>query len=64
MKENILFVDDEPAVLDSYRRLLHREFEMETATSGPEAIAILNERGPFAVVVSDMQMPGMDGIQL
>lgn len=64
MKEKILFVDDEPAVLDSYRRLLHKDFDLGTAASGPEAIAVLTDSGPFAVVVSDMQMPGMDGIQL
>lgn len=64
MKEKLLFVDDEPAALDSYRRLLHKEFDLGTATSGPEAIQALSESGPFAVVVSDMQMPGMDGIQL
>lgn len=64
MKEKILFVDDEPAALDSYRRLLRKDFDLETATSGSEAIQSLADSGPFAVVVSDMQMPGMDGIQL
>lgn len=34
MADKILFVDDEPAVLDGYRRMLHREFEVDTAVGG------------------------------
>ena len=64
MTEKILFVDDEPAVLDGYRRSLYKDFQIETAVSGPEAIAALSKNGQFAVVVSDMRMPGMDGVQL
>jgi DNA-binding NtrC family response regulator len=64
MAEKILLVDDEPNVLDGYRRTLGREFALETAVGGQEALALLAEKGPYAVVVSDMRMPGMDGIQL
>lgn len=64
MNEKILFVDDEPEVLKGYKRSLHREFEIDTAASGTDAIARLSDSGPYAVVVSDMRMPGMDGIQL
>ncbi len=63
MNEKILFVDDEPEVLNGYKRSLHREFEIDTASSGADAIARLSDC-PYAVVVSDMRMPGMDGIQL
>ena len=63
MPDKILFVDDEPAVLDGYKRLLHREFSIETAVGGEEGLAVLRQRGPFAVVVSDMRMPGMTGVQ-
>ncbi len=31
------------------------------APGGPEGLAAISERGPYAVAVSDMQMPGMDG---
>lgn len=61
MSEKILFVDDEPAALDGYRRLLHRAFEIDTAVGAAEGLAKIAESGPFAVIVSDMRMPEMDG---
>jgi response regulator RpfG family c-di-GMP phosphodiesterase len=64
MSENILFVDDEPNVLQSMQRQLHNRFQVRTAGSGEEALLILKEEGPFAVIVSDMRMPGMNGIEL
>jgi response regulator RpfG family c-di-GMP phosphodiesterase len=63
MHEKILLVDDEPAVLDGYQRLLHRDFQLDTAVGGAEALTMIADKGPYAVVVSDMQMPQMDGIQ-
>ncbi len=64
MAEKILLVDDDPNILDGYRRGLSREFQMETALGGERALALATENGPYAVVISDMRMPGMDGIQL
>jgi HD-like signal output (HDOD) protein/CheY-like chemotaxis protein len=64
--QRILFVDDEPKVLDGLKRMLHgmrREWEMVFATSGQEALEILRTK-PFDVLISDMRMPGMDGYQL
>ena len=61
MSEKILFVDDEPAALDGYRRLLHKAFDVETAVGAPQALQTLAENGPYAVVISDMRMPDMDG---
>jgi len=63
MAEKVLFVDDESLILESYRRMLYREFEVETALGGEQGLAILRERGPFSVVISDMRMPGMSGAQ-
>lgn len=63
MSEKILFVDDEPAVLEGYKRLLHKEFAITTAVGGTLGLAAIAETGPFAVVVSDMRMPEMDGVQ-
>jgi response regulator RpfG family c-di-GMP phosphodiesterase len=60
----VLCVDDEPAVLDGLRRSLRGIVELHTATGGAEALATLEAAGPFAVVVSDMRMPGMDGVTL
>src|ERR1700686_4919224 len=61
MAEKILFVDDEPAALEGYRRLLHRSFDVDTAVGAAEGLEKIAESGPYAVVVSDMRMPEMDG---
>jgi len=63
MTRRILFVDDEPKILQGLERQLSSRFEMQTAP-GPEAgLQSLAQDGPFAVVVSDFRMPGMNGIQ-
>ena len=64
MSEKILLVDDESNVLEGYQRSLRGEFQLETALGGQEALRIIEQKGPYAVVVSDMRMPAMDGIQL
>ncbi len=64
MAEMVLLVDDDSNILDGYRRGLSREFLLQTAMGGPQALDLVAENGPYAVVVSDMRMPGMDGIQL
>lgn len=64
MTDAILFVDDEENILHSVKRDLRKRFNISTATSGAEALEILKTEGPFAVIVSDMRMPVMDGIQL
>lgn len=62
--ETILFVDDEAAVLDSLKRQLHGKFNIQTAV-GPEAAKkLIQESETFAVIVSDMKMPGLSGAQL
>jgi response regulator RpfG family c-di-GMP phosphodiesterase len=64
MAEKILLVDDDNNVLDGYRRSLSREFQLETALGGKQALKLAAENGPYAVVISDMRMPEMDGIHL
>lgn len=64
MTNKILFVDDESNVLQSLRRQLRKQYEVVTAESGEEALELIDEKGPFAVVVSDMRMPLMDGVEL
>lgn len=64
LSESILFVDDEAHILDSMKRQLRNRFSIEIATSGQEALEKCRTKGPFAVVVSDMRMPGMDGVAL
>ena len=67
MKPSVLFVDDEPNILQGLQRMLREyrdEWSMHFAPSGPEALKILSESSSQDVVVSDMRMPGMDGAQL
>lgn len=62
----ILFVDDEQLVLDGLKRMLRsmrNEWEMLFANSGKEALEILEQK-KIDVIVSDMRMPGMDGVEL
>lgn len=64
MNEKILCVDDDANVLAGFQRNLRRRFSVETAVSGEESLQLVHCKGPYAVVVADMHMPGMDGIQL
>lgn len=63
MSEKILFVDDEANILSAIKRQLHKKFEIYTAVGGRAGLEVLESEGPFAIVVSDMRMPEMDGIQ-
>lgn len=60
----ILLVDDDPNLLLSMRRQFAKSHEVLTAESGEEALRIMAEGGPFTVLISDLKMPGMDGIEL
>jgi putative nucleotidyltransferase with HDIG domain len=65
-KKRILFVDDEPDLLESLQDAMHRHRHMWSvllASGGEPALEILAEE-PADVVVADMQMPGMDGATL
>ncbi|WP_419176867.1 response regulator [Desulfosediminicola sp.] len=60
----ILFVDDEPDILNALKRFLKREeYVAEFVSGGLEAVERL-KRGDINILVTDMQMPGMDGTQL
>jgi putative nucleotidyltransferase with HDIG domain len=62
----ILFVDDERNVLEGLKRMLYSlrsEWDMKFVSSGPEALQCLSE-APFDVLVTDVRMPGMNGIEL
>lgn len=60
----ILLVDDEPNLLAGLRRQLGRRYNLTTRESGAEALATLKGGGRYAVIVSDMRMPGIDGATL
>jgi len=68
MKEetSILFVDDETNILDGLRRMLwgmRKEWTMSFASGGQSALDLLAEQS-FDVIVSDIRMPGINGVQL
>jgi diguanylate cyclase (GGDEF)-like protein len=63
MNNKILFVDDEEMLLDFYRRSLGPEFAIDFALGPEKGVALLNSAGPYAVVVADMRMPGMNGVE-
>ena len=63
MKERILFVDDDSNILEAFERQLRKKYNVETALGSEEGLKALNERGRYAVIVSDLRMPGMDGNQ-
>jgi len=60
----ILLVDDEPNVLAAFQRNLRQRFALDTAQSGAEALRKIEQHGPYAVIVADMQMPEMNGLEL
>ena len=61
--EKILFVDDEQNILTSFKRQFRKLYSVETAQSGQKGLETIASDGPFAVIVADMQMPEMTGIQ-
>jgi DNA-binding NtrC family response regulator len=59
---NILFVDDEPNLLRAYERLFRKYYSLHTAVGAQEGLAMLKQNS-FEVIISDMRMPGMNGIE-
>ncbi len=57
----VLCVDDEPQVIAGLTLNLRHKYDVTRALSGAEGLKALQEKGPFAVVLSDMRMPEMDG---
>jgi response regulator RpfG family c-di-GMP phosphodiesterase len=63
MKEEILFVDDDPNILEAYQRKLQSVLNVRTAGGPRIGLAEIQDNGPFAVVIADMNMPLMNGIE-
>ncbi|TWT88156.1 Hydrogenase transcriptional regulatory protein hupR1 [Pseudobythopirellula maris] len=63
MPEKIMFVDDERSLLNGIERRLGMEYDITTAESGADALAAIAEVGPFPVIITDMRMPGMNGVE-
>ena len=62
ISQKILFVDDEVLLIEGIKRQLRKDFDITVAEGGDAALKVLAQEGPFAVVISDYNMPGMDGI--
>jgi response regulator RpfG family c-di-GMP phosphodiesterase len=64
MAARILLVDDEENILQGYHRVMRHVFEMDVALGGAQALQAMENHGPYAVVIADMRMPGMSGLDL
>ena len=63
MNYKIMIVDDEPANLRTLERLFRSDYQVVTALSGAEALALLDQHD-VALLISDQRMPAMTGIEL
>ena len=63
MNRRILFVDDDRNILRAYKRQYSTYFDMYTALGAKEGFLAIKSEEPFAVILSDMRMPEIDGIQ-
>jgi response regulator RpfG family c-di-GMP phosphodiesterase len=63
MADSILFVDDDPLILSGWERSLRRTFDLQTALGPKPALEKIAAGARFAVIVSDMRMPDMNGLQ-
>ena len=63
VRPNIMVVDDDPAVRESFVAVLGKDYELLFAPSGPEALRILGSHD-IRLVLLDIRMPGMDGIEV
>ncbi|OQX68942.1 MAG: hypothetical protein B6A08_07365 [Sorangiineae bacterium NIC37A_2] len=63
-KARILVVDDEPLILRSVARLLREQHDIETAGDGREALRKIVAEGPYDLILCDLMMPAMTGMDL
>lgn len=63
LEKTILLVDDNPEILNYLKKELGKSFNILTATNGKEALGMLQQQN-ISLVVSDVMMPEIDGIEL
>jgi response regulator RpfG family c-di-GMP phosphodiesterase len=63
MNRKILIVDDDLQILKTFQRNLGETYSIEFSASPGKALELVQEKGPFAVVVSDLRMPEMNGVE-
>ena len=60
---NILYVDDEQLNLELFALVFKKKFKVVTAESGSEGLEKLKQNNDICIVISDMRMPGMNGVE-
>jgi DNA-binding NtrC family response regulator len=63
-KKSILIVDDEPNIRNMLTRYLSREYDVHVAADGQEAFDTVSENNDIELILSDVKMPHMDGLEL
>jgi response regulator RpfG family c-di-GMP phosphodiesterase len=63
MLARVLFVDDDPQLTAAFGRAYRKRYDFHSASSGDEGLERIRTSMPFAAVVADMRMPGMDGVE-
>lgn len=63
MNNKVLCVDDDANVLTGLQRNLRKQFDIDTAIGALAALKLIEKECPYAVIVADMQMPGMNGVE-
>jgi response regulator RpfG family c-di-GMP phosphodiesterase len=63
MSNKILCIDDDANVLTGIQRNLRKQFDIDTAVGALAALKLIEKECPYAVIVADMQMPGMNGVE-
>jgi len=63
-KARILVVDDEESPRESLRMILKKRYEVATQSDGAAALEMMRKEGPFDVVLLDIMMPGMSGLEV
>jgi CheY-like chemotaxis protein len=62
-RPRILVVDDEEAILETMTFTFQDDYEVHTSTDARKALALLDEKAPFAAVLTDQRMPDMSGVE-
>ena len=63
MKPKILWVDDDPNIIAATQRYLRKSYTLHAAFNANEGLIAIDNEGPFAVIISDLKMPRVDGIE-
>lgn len=62
-RPRILVVDDEEAILETMTFTFENDYEVHTSSDARRALELLDEHGPFSVVLTDQRMPNMSGVE-